>query len=281
MVNYISTKYFDTLRIPLLHGRVFTDADNESASYVAIVNETFAKRFWPNQDAVGREFKLAGDIKHPLKVVGVARDARYQFFTIAGAGQPYVYLPFVQHAEAATLQTLQVRTTGNPGNMIPTLEQAVSAFAPNLPVFEMKTMTQALYTLDGFLIFQVGAGLAAALGGLGLVLSVVGVYGVISYAASQRTHEIGVRMALGAQPGEILRMIFRQGILIVSLGLLMGVTCALAAARVVGTFLTVSATDPLTYVTVSVVLAIVALIACAIPARRAMRVDPMVALRYE
>ena len=123
--------------------------------------------------------------------------------------------------------------------------------------------------------------MAAALGGLGLVLSVVGVYGVISYAASQRTHEIGVRMALGAQPGEILRMIFRQGIFIVVLGLLVGVACALAVARVVGTFLTVSATDPLTYATVSIVLAVVALIACAIPARRAMRMDPMVALRYE
>jgi putative ABC transport system permease protein len=165
--------------------------------------------------------------------------------------------------------------------MIRTLEQAVSTIAPNLRVFEMKTMTQALYTLDGFLIFQIGAALAAALGGLGLVLSVVGVYGVISYAASQRTHEIGVRMALGAQPGEILRMIFRQGILIVFLGLFLGVACALALARLVGTFLTVSATDPVTYISVSILLAIVALTACAIPARRAMRVDPMVALRYE
>src|SRR5690348_1491110 len=281
MVNYISTEYFDTLRVPLTRGRAFTDADNESAPYVAIINETFAKRFWPNQDVVGQEFKLTGDTKHNLKIVGVARDARYQFFTIAGAGQPYVYLPLAQHAEAATLQTVQVRTAGDPGSMIPALEQAVFALAPNLPVFEMKTMSQALYSLNGFLIFQVGAGLAAALGGLGLVLSVVGVYGVISYAASQRTHEIGVRMALGAQPGEILRMIFRQGIFIVILGLLVGVACALAVARVVGTFLTVSATDPVTYVSVSIVLAIVALTACAIPARRAMRVDPMVALRYE
>lgn len=281
LVNYISTDYFGTLRIPLLQGRAFTDADDENGPYVTIVNETFAKRFWPNQDAVGREFKLAGDVKHTLKVVGVSRDARYQFLTIAGAGQPYVYLPFAQHAEVATLQTVQVRTAGKPEDMIPVLEQEVSALAPDLSVFEVKTMTQALYTLDGFLIFQVGAGLAAALGGLGLVLSVVGVYGVISYAASQRTHEIGVRMALGAQPGEILRMIFRQGIVIVSLGLLVGVACALAVARLVGTFLTVSATDPVTYVTVSVVLAIVALAASAIPARRAMHVDPMVALRYE
>jgi predicted permease len=281
LVNYISTDYFNTLRIPLLQGRSFTDADNENAHYVAVVNETFAKRFWPNEDAVGREFKLAGDIKHALKVVGVAQDARYQFLTINGAGQPYVYLPFPQHAETFTLQTVQVRTAGRPEDMIPALEQTVSALAPGLPVFEVKTMTQALYTLGGFRIFQLGAGLAAALGGLGLMLSVVGVYGVISYAASQRTHEIGVRMALGAKPGEILRMIFRQGILIVSLGLLIGVAGALALARLVGVFLTVSATDPVTYITVSAVLAIVALAASAIPALRAMHVDPMVALRYE
>lgn len=280
MINYISTQYFETLRIPVLHGRAFTDADNENAPYVAMVNEAFAKRFWPNQDAVGHEFKLAGDSKHTLKVVGVSRDARYQFLG-TGAGQPYVYLPYAQHAEIASLQTIQVRTAGSPEGMIPALEQTVSTLAPELPVFEVKTMSQALYTLDGFLIFEVGAGLAAALGGLGLVLSVVGVYGVISYAASQRTHEIGVRMALGAQPGEILRMIFRQGIVIVASGLLIGVACALAAARLVATFLTVSATDPVTYVTVSAVLAIVALAACLIPARRAMLVDPMTALRYE
>ncbi|HEU5335709.1 MAG TPA: FtsX-like permease family protein, partial [Terriglobales bacterium] len=280
MINYINTEYFETLRIPVLHGRTFTDADNENAPYVAIVNESFAKRFWPNQDAVGHEFKLAGDSKHTLKVVGVSRDARYQFLG-TGTGQPYVYLPYAQHAEIASLQTIQVRTAGRPEGMIPALEQAVSTLAPELPVFEVKTMSQALYTLDGFLIFEVGAGLAAALGGLGLVLSVVGVYGVVSFAASQRTHEIGVRMALGAQPGGILRMIFRQGLLIVGSGLLIGVACALAAARLVATFLTVSATDPVTYVTVSAVLAIVALAACLIPARRAMRVDPMTALRYE
>ena len=142
-------------------------------------------------------------------------------------------------------------------------------------------MTQALYTLNGFLAYEVAAGLAAAMGILGLVLSVVGVYGVISYAASQRSHEIGVRMALGAQPRKILRMVLRQGIVIVVLGLVVGVLAALAASRVVGAFLAVSPTDPLTYVAVSVILALVALAACAIPAHRAMRVDPMVALHYE
>jgi len=191
-----------------------------------------------------------------------------------------VYFPFAQHA-GTSLETLQVRTAGDPKAMIPELERAIESVAPDLPVFEVKTMTEALYTLNGFLAYEVAAGLAAAMGILGLVLSVVGVYGVISYTASQRSHEIGVRMALGAQPRQILRMILRQGIVIVAIGLGLGVLAALAAARVVGTFLAVSPTDPATYVAVSVLLTLVALAACAIPARRAMRVDPMAALHYE
>jgi putative ABC transport system permease protein len=142
-------------------------------------------------------------------------------------------------------------------------------------------MRQALYTLNGLLVYRVGAGLAAVLGVLGLILAIVGVYGVVSYAASQKTHEIGVRMALGAQPADILKMIFSQGLFIVAIGLAVGIATALAAAQVVGKFLTVSAMDPVTYVAVSAILTAVALAACYIPARRAMRVDPMVALRYE
>jgi putative ABC transport system permease protein len=222
---------------------------------------------------------MVNDPSHSIEVVGVAKDARYIF--VRGPEFPLVYLPFDQHVHDASLQTLQVRTTGDPRNMIPELERTIESLAPDLPIFEVKTMTDALYTLNGFLAYEVAAGMAAAMGILGLVLSVVGVYGVISYAASQRTHEIGVRMALGAQPPQILRMILRQGIVIVVLGLVIGVAAALAAARVVGTFLTVSPTDPATYLAVSVLLVLVALAACVIPARRAMHVDPMAALHYE
>jgi putative ABC transport system permease protein len=142
-------------------------------------------------------------------------------------------------------------------------------------------MRQALYTLNGLLVFQLGAALAALLGALGLVLAIVGVYGVVSYASSQKSHEIGVRMALGAQPADILKMIFRDGFLIVAVGMVIGLALALAAGRVVGSFVIVSAKDPLTYIVVTGVLLIVALAACFIPARRATRVDPLVALRYE
>jgi putative ABC transport system permease protein len=165
--------------------------------------------------------------------------------------------------------------------MIPAAERVLGDMAPELPVFDVKTMKEGLNTLAGLLFYKIGAVLAAVFGVLGLALAIVGVYGVISYAASQKTHEIGIRMALGAQPEDILKLILRQGLVIVAVGLTLGVMAALAVARVVGNFLTVSPMDPVTYLTVSALLTIVALLACYIPARRAMGVDPMVALRYE
>jgi ABC-type antimicrobial peptide transport system permease subunit len=196
---------------------------------------------------------------------------------VTGTINPYFYMPFAQHYAINSLQVLQVRTMAAPESIMPTVEHVIESLAPELPVFDVKTMGQAINTLNGLLVYQIGAMLAAALGILGLILALVGVYGVISFAASQKTHEIGIRMALGAQPAQILTMIFRQGLVIVVVGL----AAALAAAKVVGNFLAVSPTDPLTYITVSVVLTTVALFACYIPARRAMRVDPMEALRYE
>jgi predicted permease len=279
VMNFVSPGNLQTLGIPLLRGRDFNDHDDEKAQYVAIVNQSFVKQYWPNQDPIGRHFRSLDDPSHSIEVVGVARDARY--ITVHSPEYPLAYLPSTQHLRDASLQTLQVRMVGDPSLMIPELERTIGALAPDLPVFEVKTMTEALYTLNGFLAFEVAAGLAGAMGILGLVLSIVGVYGVISYAASQRTHEIGVRMALGAQPRQILGMMLRQGIVIVGVGLVVGVLAALAAAKVVGTFLTVSPTDPVTYLGVSTLLTLVALAACAIPARRAMRVDPMVALHYE
>lgn len=165
--------------------------------------------------------------------------------------------------------------------MIPAVVRTIQSVAPDLPFFDVKTMRQSLYTLNGLMFFQIGAGLAAVLGLLGLVLSVVGVYGVISYSAAQRTQEIGIRMALGAQPRNILAMMLRQGTVIVAVGLLLGIAGALAAAKLVSNVLVISGTDPATYVAVSAFLTLVALAACYIPARRTMRVDPTVALRYE
>jgi putative ABC transport system permease protein len=277
--NTISSDYLQTMQIPLLRGRTITSADDENAQYVAMVSETMAKQFWPNADPIGRHFQMMSDAKHSMAVVGIVKDIRYNGAT--GAFVPVFYAPFAQHQRGNTLQVLQVRTTGAPEPMIPEIERAIQTLAPQLPVFEAMTMRQALYTLNGLLVFQIGAALAALLGILGLILAIVGVYGVVSYSANQKTHEIGLRMALGAQPADILKIILRDGLVIIGIGLAVGVSLALAAGHVVGSFLIVSTRDPFTYAVVTGVLAFVALAACFIPARRATRVDPLVALRYE
>lgn len=277
--DVISPEYFKTLEIPMVHGRTFAPSDDANTQYVGIVNEAMAKEFWPNADPIGRQFKIGVDPKHWIQVVGVVKDARFQ--GLNGPVRPYFFLPFLQQYVLNSLETLQVRTFAAPEAMAPEIERVIGTLAPDLPVFDVNTMSQGLNTLNGLLFYKMGAALAALLGILGLILAVVGVYGVISYASSQKTHEIGVRMALGAHPMDILRMIFRQGLFIVMVGLAVGIAMALAAARLVGKFLAVSAIDPLTYLVVSAILTIVALAACYIPARRAMNVDPMVALRYE
>ncbi|HEY4776268.1 MAG TPA: ABC transporter permease, partial [Candidatus Acidoferrales bacterium] len=277
--NVISSGYFETLEIPMVSGRNFKPTDDANTQYVAIVNEAMAKEFWPNTDPIGRQFKIGADPKHWIQVVGVVKNARFQ--GLRGNVQSYFFLPFLQQYAVNSLGTLQVRTFAAPEAMAPEIERVIGTLAPDLPVFDVNTMTQALNTLNGLLFYQIGAVLAALLGILGLILAVVGVYGVISYASSQKTHEIGVRMALGAQPMDILKMIFRQGLFIIVIGLALGIAMALAAARLFGSFLAVSPMDPPTYIAVSAILATVALAACYIPARRAMNVDPMIALHYE
>jgi predicted lysophospholipase L1 biosynthesis ABC-type transport system permease subunit len=183
------------------------------------------------------------------------------------------YAPFLQHQLGNTLQALQLRTAMAPESMIPEIEREIEKLAPQLqlPVFDVQTLSRALNTLNGLLFYKIDAALAALLGMLGLVLAIVGVYGVVSYATAQKTHEIGLRRALGAEPVDILKMISREGLLIVGIGLVVGVLGALAAGRVVGSFLTVSARDPITHLAVTTLLTLVALTACFIPARRAMR----------
>jgi predicted permease len=277
--NVTSPDYMATLRIPMTRGRAFRDSDDENAPHVAIVNESMAKKYWPKQDPIGRRFKLSTDPKNWITIVGVTRNSRYQGVT--GEIRPNFYLPLAQHYALSSLATLQVRTAPPPESMTPAVQRAISGLAPDLPVFDVHTMTEALRTLNGLLLFQLGAGLAAALGSLGLILAVIGVYGVVSFDASQKTHEIGVRLALGAKPVNILGMILQQGVWIIGVGVVVGVAAALAVGQVVGSFLAVSSADPLTYATVTLILGSVTLFACYIPARRAMRVDPMVALRHE
>lgn len=278
--NAVSPQYFQTMRIPLLRGRGFLDSDSPTSPYVAVINESMADKYWHGEDPLGRHFTSADDPKHSIEVVGVVRNSRVG--VPYGPFEPYIFVALLQHYNYQQQVTLQLRTSLPLATMNREVVDAVHSIAPAMPVFGVQTMTEAVEGANGLLLFRIGAGLAASLGLLGLVLAVVGVYGVVSFGASQRTHEIGIRMALGAEPGKILRMVFRQGFIIVGAGLVAGVLAAAAMARLVGNFLVgVSPFDAITYVSAVVVLAAIALAACYVPAWRATKVDPMVALRYE
>jgi predicted permease len=277
--NFIGTDYFRTLSIPILEGRAFNDADNEKGAYVAVVSKAMAEKYWPRQDPIGRTFKMGADPAHPLRIVGVVGNARYG--NLAGSNLCAFYAPYFQHSDLNSLEAIEVRTAGDPESMIPEVERAIQNMSPLLPIFEVKTLHQALYSPNGFFFFEVVAALAGVMGSLGLLLAVVGVYGVLSYAVSQKTGEIGVRMALGAQRSDILRMIFRQGLWIVGIGLALGLAGGFGAAHLLRGLLTVSTADPATYLTVPALLAAIALLACWIPAHRATRTEPMEALRVQ
>jgi predicted permease len=278
--NVVSPEYFSVMGIGLARGRAFTDADNAQVRDAAIVSQSMAKKFWPAQDAIGRTFTMASEKNRKIEVVGVATDAEFQMFN-GGKSRPYFYLPYAQHVSGNTLMVFQVRTKVDPLSIRPEAEKVVRALSPQLPIFMVQSMRESLYTLNGLLLFQTGASLAAMMGGLGLVLAVIGLYGVVSYAVSRRVHEIGLRMALGATRGSVFRMIYRQSALIVGSGLAIGLAIALLVARAFGSLVVVSVWDPPTYVLVCAVLAVAALVSCYFPARHAMSIEPMAALRED
>lgn len=278
--SVISPEYFDVMGIGILRGHAFTDSDDEHSRDVAIISESTAKKYWPNQNAMGHTFRMASEKNRKLEVVGVARDAEFQIFG-GGKTRPYFYLPYAQHVPGNSLMVFQLRTEGDPLALAPTVQKTIHAIAPQLPLFQVQSMREGLYTLNGLLLFQIGATLAAIMGGLGLTLAIIGLYGVVSYAVSRRVHEIGLRMALGASRNSVFAMIYRQSILIVITGLGIGMAVALLAARTVGSFVVVNVWDPATYLLVGTLLALAALGSCYLPARRAMAVEPMVALRED
>src|ERR1700736_6221330 len=274
-VNDIMPNYFETLRIPVLRGRAFNDGDRKETAAIAIASEAMAKQFWPNEEAVGKRFHFFGDAML-RQIVGVVANSVVN--EVGEAPQPIVFLPMAQDYVPAA--TLQVRTTGNPEGMVATARAALQSLDPNLAVTNVFTIEQILS--QALWAPRMGGFLLALFGGLALLLSAVGVYGVLSYSVNQQTREIGLRMALGAQRRDVMRLILGQGLRLTVLGLGLGVLMALGLMRVLVSLLFgVRAYDPSTYTAVALLLTAVALLACYIPARRAMKVDPMVALRYD
>jgi predicted permease len=279
--NAVSPKYFETMRIPILRGRGILDSDGETSPHVAVINEAMAEKYWPGANPVGRHFRNVEDLKHSIEVVGIAKNSRTggDFWSPIG---PYLYVPLEQRYDYQLPVTLQVRENLPPSILNHEVVGEIRSLAPAMPVFDIQTMSEALDGLNGLMLFEIGAALAASLGILGFALAVVGVYGVVSDGASQRNHEIGIRVALGAQPAHVLRIILGPGFFVVGGGIVLGLLAAAGLARLVGNFLVgVSPLDGVTYAGAAFILAVVASAACCIPARRAMRVDPIVAVRHE
>jgi putative ABC transport system permease protein len=276
--NVVDPAYFQTMKIAVVRGRTFTLSDNEAAPRVAVVNEAVASRLWPGEDPIGKQFSFKGAQGPYVEVVGVTRNGKYVF--IGEDGQNFFYVPDGQNFTSAKI--LQIRTSLPPEAIRKNVEQQIHTLDADLPVYDVETMEDSLGGSNGFFLIRMGALFAVILGLLGLILAIVGVYGVVSYAASQRTHEIGIRMALGAGPRAILHMILRSGVFLLLFGVSIGCVLALAVGWTMRSLLFgIHPADPLTFAAVGFLLGSSAILACYIPARRAMGVDPMIALRYE
>jgi putative ABC transport system permease protein len=299
LINYrqITPRYFRALGIPVLRGRAFTEDDHSAAPRVAIVSETFARRFYPDEDPIGQRIWLGppesllpadvlelgrrqGWLPYPrLTIVGVVGDVRQR--GLASPPQAEVYVPHQQAAgETWRGMLLAVRTKTDPTPMVPVIQSQVWSVDPTQPVADIATMEQRLG--DSLAQLRFNAFLMALFAGVAALLAAVGLYGVMAYLVGQRTHEIGIRLALGAQRRDILRLIVGHGLALTAVGLVVGLAGALALTRFMTTLLFgVTPTDGFTFASVALLLTTVALLACLVPARRAARVDPMVALRYE
>jgi putative ABC transport system permease protein len=277
--QYITPGYFGTLQIPLVRGRDFSAADTGKSRGVAIVNESFARRFWPTGDPIGKRinFNLDSKVKPEwTEIVGIVKDVRDVRPT--SPSRPEVYLPSSQNDRGYL--ALFIRTKSDPHALMPALRDAVQSIDADLPLTDAGTMDESIHKFSTTPRFQ--SILLSVFAGLGLLLALIGIYGVIAISGTQQTREIGIRMALGAQPGDVMRMMLRRGLLWVATGTAAGLLGALAATRLLASLLfEVKATDPVSFAIATGLLVAAALAACYVPARRAMRVDPMVALRYE
>ncbi len=275
-VNTVAPRYFETMGMPILRGRDFEASDRAQSPRVLVINETLAQRFWPGEDAVGKRVRLGGAKGTLAEVIGVARNANYN--SVGERPLPYMSLPLAQDYQLE--MTLVVRAGGNAGTVAAPLQKMVREIDANLAVFPTITMKEYLRSALG--PARMGALLLGLCGALGLGLAAVGVYGMLAYSVRQRTRELGIRVALGAGPRQVLRLVLREGLKLAGIGIGLGTLIGLPLVQLASRFLYgITAADPVTFVGVAFVLVTVALLACWLSARRAARVDPMVALRYE
>ena len=268
--SVVGPRYFETMQITLLRGRGFTENDRSGAPRVVVVNEAFAKKFWGDADPIGKSL-LRGDER--IEVVGLARDGKY--VSISESPRPYVFYPQLQNPDGVMLL---VRTSGEPMRMLEAVRREVAGVAPDWMMERPTTLNAHIGA--SLLPQRIAASLLGVFGVVALLLAAVGLYGVVAFAVAQRTREIGIRVALGAPSGDVLKLMLRQGMKLAGLGLLIGLPLAAGAAKLISSFLLgAGAADPFVFVIAAVALGAVTAIASYIPARRASRVDPMVALR--
>ena len=275
--NSVSPGYFRTLNVPLLRGRDFDATDTPASPKTVIVDDTFAQRCWPGQDPLGRRIYLPGrGGVQPVEVVGVV--GRIRSRRLADAPRQTMFFPVSQ--QPAGSLTLAVRSGLDPSSAVPLLDDLVKSLDPGVPVFHIRTLEQQM--VGSLALQRMAATLLSAFGVLALLLAMIGIYGVLAYSVSRRTREVGIRVALGAQTTDVLTLVVWQGSRLVAAGMILGMVSALAVTRLLRSFLfEVTPLDPLTLVCVIVLLVVVSLVACWLPARRAARIDPMMALRCE
>jgi predicted permease len=276
--NAVSAEYFEAMGIPIIRGRAFRETDNTEARGVAIVNERLAELLWPARDPIGQRLRLGDGTDSVLEVIGVTRTGKYE--ALFEEPLPYFYTSLDQ--EYSSLRVLHLRATTSPGALSATVERTIRALQPDLPLYDVQTMRQALGSGPGLFPVRIAAASSAAFGLLAFLLVLIGLYGVVSYVTARRTQEIGVRIAVGATRLDVLHLIVRGGLTMVGAGIVLGLAASFAAASVLKAFLFgVSPYDPVVLSVVAPSVVALALMACAIPAWRATRVDPSVALRAE
>jgi predicted permease len=272
----IAPNFFETMEIPLMTGRAFTPRDDQAAPKVAIINEAAVRRFFPDESPLGRRFGSSPETSAQIEIVGVVRDVKYN--SVRDSAPPTMYVPYVQNAVGA--MAFEVRTSGDPLQAVGSIREAVRQVDPNVPLMDVSTQIEQIERR--FSQERVFAQAYALFGGLALLVASIGLFGLMSYSVTRRTNEIGIRMALGAQRPEVVRMIMGESLILVAIGVAIGLAVALAAGRLIATLLFgVAATDTPTLALAMLVMTAVSAFAGYLPARRASRVDPIVALHYE